>query len=94
MGLPLGAIQLPGDGRPIIMLADGPVTGGYPVPAVVIRADVGRVAQLRPGDAVAFASVSLGEALEADRRAVGELAAIELLPEPDDDELAWIGSLE
>lgn len=94
MGLPLGALQLPGDGRPIVMLADGPVTGGYPVPAVVIRADVGRVAQLRPGDAVAFASVSLEEALEADRQAGAELAAIELVAEPDDDELAWIGSLE
>jgi allophanate hydrolase subunit 2 len=38
------------------------VTGGYPVPAVVIRADVGRVAQLLTGDEVRFASVTLEEA--------------------------------
>ena len=50
MGLPLGAIQVPPDGRPIVMLADRPVTGGYPVPAVVIGADIGRVARLRSGD--------------------------------------------
>lgn len=94
VGLPLGAIQVPGDGRPIVMLADRPVTGGYPVPAVVIGADVGRVAQLRPGDALAFAAISLEEAREADRRATEALAAVELLGEPDDDELSWVGSLE
>jgi biotin-dependent carboxylase-like uncharacterized protein len=92
MGLPLGAIQLPPDGRPIIMLVDRPVTGGYPVPAVVIRADIGRVAQLRPGDEVAFASVSLEEAREALRRAEDELAALEPLDEREDDELGWVGS--
>jgi antagonist of KipI len=94
MGLPLGAIQVPGDGRPIVMLADRPVTGGYPVPAVVIGADIGRVAQLRPGDALSFVSVRLEEAVEADRQATEELAAIELLGEPDDDELSWVGSLD
>ena len=50
MGLAIGAIQVPPDGRPIVMLVDRPVTGGYPVPACVIRADVGRVAGLRTGD--------------------------------------------
>ena len=55
MGLPLGAIQVPPDGRPIIMLADRPVTGGYRVPACVIRADIGRVAQLPTGDALSLA---------------------------------------
>lgn len=92
MGLPLGAIQVPPDGGPIVMLADRPVTGGYPVPAVVIGADVGRVAQLRPGDRVRFASVSLEEARHALRRAEDELAALEVLAEPSDDELGWAGS--
>ena len=64
MGLPLGAIQVPPDGRPIVMLADRPVTGGYRVPASVIRADIGRVAQLRTGDALTFASVTVEEAVE------------------------------
>lgn len=92
MGLPLGAIQVPPDGRPIVMLADRPVTGGYPVPAVVIGADIGRVARLRPGDELRFTSVSLEEARSAWRRAEDELAALEMLEAPWDDELGWAGS--
>jgi antagonist of KipI len=92
MGLPLGAIQVPPDGRPIVMLADRPVTGGYLVPAVVIGADIGRVARLRPGDELRFASVSLEEARSALRRAEEELAALEALDAPGDDELGWAGS--
>ncbi len=49
-GLLEGAIQVPPDGRPIVMLADHPATGGYPVIAVVHPADIGLVAQ-RPGGA-------------------------------------------
>lgn len=92
MGLPIGAIQVPPDGRPIVMLADRPVTGGYPVPAVVIGADVGRVARLRPGDELRFASVSLRDARSALRRAEQELAALVALDAPGDDELGWAGS--
>jgi len=92
MGLPMGAIQVPPDGRPIVMLADRPVTGGYPVPAVVIGADIGRVARLRPGDELRFASVSLDEARSALRRATEELAALEALDAPEDDEPGWAGS--
>jgi KipI family sensor histidine kinase inhibitor len=54
VGLPLGAVQVPPDGRPIVMLADRPVTGGYPVIGCVARADIGRLAQLLPGDSVRF----------------------------------------
>lgn len=92
MGLPAGAIQLPPDGRPIVMLADGPVTGGYRVPACVIRADIGRVAQLRTGDELRFESVAVGDAVEALRRAELELAASEPLETAEDDELGWAGS--
>lgn len=92
MGLPLGAIQVPPDGRPIVMLADRPVTGGYRVPASVIRADVGRVAQLLTGDALSFASVTAEEAIEALRRAEVELARIEPIEAAGEDELAWAGS--
>ncbi|MBR7744016.1 biotin-dependent carboxyltransferase family protein [Phycicoccus sp. BSK3Z-2] len=49
-----GAVQVPPSGEPVLFLADHPVTGGYPVVAVVVDADVDRAAQLRPGDAVAF----------------------------------------
>ncbi len=92
MGLPLGAIQVPPDGRPIIMLADRPVTGGYPVPACVIGADIGRVAQLRPGDPLRFASVSVDDARSAWRKAEESLDALEIIGPESDDDLRWIGS--
>lgn len=71
-GTTLGAIQVPPDGRPIVLGPDRPVTGGYAKPALVVSADVCRLALLRPGDPVRFASVTLDEALAlADaRRAV------------------------
>jgi allophanate hydrolase subunit 2 len=47
-----GAVQVPPDGRPILFGPDAPVTGGYPVIAVVL--DLAPAAQLRPGDAVRF----------------------------------------
>jgi biotin-dependent carboxylase-like uncharacterized protein len=49
-----GAIQLPSDGQPVVLLADGPTVGGYPVLGVVARAEMPRLGQLRPGDAVRF----------------------------------------
>ena len=52
-----GAIQLPPSGRPVIFLADHPVTGGYPVVAVVDDEDVDRAAQVRPGQPVRFRAV-------------------------------------
>jgi biotin-dependent carboxylase-like uncharacterized protein len=60
-GMPLGALQVPPDGQPILFLADHPVTGGYPVIAVVATSDVGRAAQLRPGDSVRFRIVRGGD---------------------------------
>ena len=53
-GLVPGAVQVPPDGAPVLFLADHPVTGGYPVLAVVRTADLSIVAQLRPGDVVRF----------------------------------------
>ena len=53
-GMVTGALQVPPDGRPILLLADHPVTGGYPVIAVVVSADIGLAAQLRPGQPVRF----------------------------------------
>ena len=48
-GMVPGAIQIPPDGQPIVMLADGPTTGGYPKLAAVVSADLPRLAQLLPG---------------------------------------------
>ncbi len=53
-GLVLGAVQVPGDGQPLVFLADHPTTGGYPVVGVVEDDSLGLCAQLRPGDAVRF----------------------------------------
>ena len=51
-GMVLGAVQLPPDGQPVVFLNDHPTTGGYPVIAVVVAAQVRRCAQVRPGDPV------------------------------------------
>ncbi|MCO5993690.1 5-oxoprolinase subunit C family protein [Actinoallomurus rhizosphaericola] len=53
-GMVIGALQVPPNGLPIIFLADHPTTGGYPVAAVLTTADLGRAAQLRPGQRVRF----------------------------------------
>jgi biotin-dependent carboxylase-like uncharacterized protein len=53
-GLVTGAVQVPPDGAPVLFLADHPVTGGYPVLAVVVTADLPAAAQLRPGDRLRF----------------------------------------
>jgi biotin-dependent carboxylase-like uncharacterized protein len=49
-----GAVQVSPDGRPTVLLADHPVTGGYPVIAVLADASLDAVAQLRPGQGVLF----------------------------------------
>ncbi len=54
-----GVVQIPPDGQPLILGWDGPVTGGYPVIAGVIYADLARLAQLKPGDRVRFATVGV-----------------------------------
>ncbi|HZD31497.1 MAG TPA: biotin-dependent carboxyltransferase family protein [Candidatus Angelobacter sp.] len=64
-GIPLGAIQVPADGQPIILFVDQQTTGGYPKIATVIRADMHRIGQLRPRDEIRFAEVSITEAIDA-----------------------------
>jgi biotin-dependent carboxylase-like uncharacterized protein len=54
-GVVEGAVQVPADGQPVVFLADHPVTGGYPVVAVVHPDDIAVAAQLRPGRQVRFA---------------------------------------
>ena len=61
-GIPLGAIQIPGGGQPIISFVEHQTTGGYPKIANVITADLCKVGQLKPGDRIQFQSVSLKEA--------------------------------
>jgi biotin-dependent carboxylase-like uncharacterized protein len=74
-GIAMGAIQVPGEGRPIVLMADRQPTGGYPKIATVIGADLGRLAQLRPGARFRFAAVPVEEAVAARRAEAAALAA-------------------
>ena len=56
-GMVLGAVQVPPDGQPVVLLADHPPTGGYPVVGVVHPDDLWQCAQLRPGEPVRFVAV-------------------------------------
>ena len=58
-GVPLGAIQVPPDGQPIVLMADHQTTGGYPIIATVITEDIARVAQSVPGERLTFRVVAL-----------------------------------
>jgi biotin-dependent carboxylase-like uncharacterized protein len=53
-GMVRGSIQVPSGGEPVVFLANHPVTGGYPVAAVLLDADADRAAQVRPGQGVRF----------------------------------------
>ncbi len=53
-GVVRGALQVPPSGEPVLFLADHPVTGGYPVLAVLTEPDADRAAQLRPGVTLRF----------------------------------------
>ena len=64
-GVVVGAIQVPAGGEPIVLMPDGPVTGGYPKIATVIRADLPVLGQWRPGQAVAFREVTREDAIAA-----------------------------
>jgi antagonist of KipI len=72
---PMGTIQVPEGGSPILLMADRQTTGGYPRVAAVISADLGLVGQLKPGDRLTFARCSHAEALAALRERVAELRA-------------------
>ena len=63
-GVIAGSVQIPGDGKPIIILGET-VTGGYRKIATVISADLPFLGQIKPGDTVGFSAVSLDEARQA-----------------------------
>jgi KipI family sensor histidine kinase inhibitor len=64
-GMVTGAVQVPPDGRPIVLLCDHATVGGYPVIATVVSADIGLLGQLRPGDVLHLEPVDLPEAVRA-----------------------------
>ena len=61
-GIPLGAVQVPGDGLPIVLLADRQTTGGYTKIAAVITVDIPKLAQAKPGNKVRFLQITEEEA--------------------------------
>lgn len=70
-----GAVQLPPDGRPILLLADAQTMGGYPVIGHVVAADLRLAAQLRPGHEVRFVPCTLEEAHAASRALAAAIGA-------------------
>ena len=84
-GIVTGSIQVPGNGLPIILLADHQTTGGYPKIATVASVDIPRLGRLAPGATLRFAAISVEEAEEARRKAENALQnaldALESLPE-------------
>jgi allophanate hydrolase len=77
-----GAIQVPGSGQPILLLADHQTTGGYPKIATVVSADLPVVGRRRPGDPLRFAAVSVEEAERLAREAERRIAALAASLEP------------
>lgn len=73
-----GTVQLPPGGQPIVLLADAQTHGGYPRIAHAIRADRGRLAQMRAGDRLRFAPCTHEQALAAARERTRMLARIAL----------------
>ena len=57
-GIPLGAVQVPGNGLPIILLVDRQTTGGYTKIATIVSTEIPKLAQAKPGDKVRFTQVS------------------------------------
>lgn len=72
-GIATGAIQVPGTGKPIVLLADHQTTGGYPKIAVVISADLPRLARMSPGAKIRFQEISVEEAEESRRNQEREI---------------------
>jgi allophanate hydrolase len=75
-GVLAGAVQIPSGGAPTVLLADHQATGGYPVIATVISADLGLVAQRLPGERLRFTRVGRDLAVDALRGARAALEAI------------------
>lgn len=83
-GICLGAVQLPPDGQPIVLMNDHQTIGGYPKIGSVLSLDVARLAQLKPGDQVNFAAITLATARRALQLAGEFFDNLQLEPADDD----------
>ena len=75
-GIAHGSIQVPGNGLPIILLADRQTTGGYPKIAAVISADIPALGRLMPGARITFEAVDIEAAEAAARQLAADIAAM------------------
>lgn len=76
-GIPLGSIQVPSNGKPIIMLSDRQTTGGYPKIGVVAAVDLPKLAQARAGCSINFKEISLKKAQKLYIKQVNELQRLQ-----------------
>jgi len=75
-GVATGAIQVPPDGQPIVLLADRQTIGGYPKIAHVASVDLSALAQVRPGDTVGFQEITVAEAQQLWLAAERQIATV------------------
>ncbi|MCW8970115.1 MAG: biotin-dependent carboxyltransferase family protein [Rhodospirillales bacterium] len=96
-GVVPGVIQVPGNGQPILLLADSQTVGGYPKIATVISADLARVARSAPGAEIRFRAVTVEVAEDAAREVERDLrsriAAVRPLAQGYDVALLYQGNL-
>jgi antagonist of KipI len=74
-----GAIQIPGDGLPIALMADAPTVGGYPKIAVVSEADLPILAQRGPGESIRFQVITIEQSQRALKRRASDIHTISQL---------------
>ena len=74
-----GAIQIPGDGQPIALMADAPTIGGYPKIAVISEADLPILAQRRPGETIRFQLITIEQSQRALKRRASDMHTISQL---------------
>ena len=75
-GIAHGAIQIPGNGLPLVLLSDRGTTGGYPKIATIVTADLGRFGQTGVGQAVRFQAVTVEQAQALARVFAADLATL------------------
>jgi antagonist of KipI len=85
-----GAIQVPGDGLPIALMADAPTIGGYAKIAVVSEADLPILAQRRPGEKIRFQLITIEQSQRALRRRASDMHTISQLASRSSAD--WIGT--
>ena len=78
-----GAVQVPTDGKPIVLMADSPTVGGYPKIAVVSDADLPILAQRSPGQTIRFELVTIEQSQRALKRRASDLETLERLARTD-----------